>query len=791
MDANRGGFSPGMTVGTHRLERLLGRGGMGAVFLAYDTRLQRQVALKVIDGDAGDATSSARLLREARNVAALNHPHICTIHEIGEAGGTAFIAMEYVSGRSLRERVDEGALPVSEAVRLGIQAADALAYAHEHGVIHRDFKAANTIVGDDGRLKVVDFGLARRDDPQLAEATTMASLVPAGAVAGTPYSMAPEQVRGEAADPRTDVWALGVLLYELVTGARPFRGQSVPELFSSILKEAPATPPSTVPSSLCAVIERCLEKDPVRRYQRSGEVQAALEAIASGMVAPWVTWGYYLRRRPLIAAAALLAALVAVPVGFDLGGVRDTLMGIPPDQAPIRLAVLPFRNLTGDPEQEYFSDGLTDEMITQLGRLHPRRLSVIARTSSMRYKQRDVPMDQIARELGVDYVMEGSARREGNRVRISATLIDVHDQAQRWSESFDREISNVLTLQSEIARGVARALAISLLPAEQNRLAASRPVNPEAYEAYLKGRFHWQNLAPKELDAAMSYFELAVQKDPNYAAPYTGMGTVFGLRCQNGVMRCREAVAKWKEVILKAKELDPELPEVQAQAAAIAYYVDWDWPRAEQEFRRAVDLDASDPDTHMWYADYLVNVAGRFDEGIAEVRRAVELDPRNSLYRVRLAVALLDAHREDEAISVLQQVRKDDPGMRPAQINLVNAFVLKKMHKEALALMMENAATPAIAEAQQRAYAEGGFPRVARIRPDTMVRQSQTAYVSPGGIAAAYARAGEVALGLDWLEKAYEEHETMMVTLKGGRAWDALRGEPRFEAILRRMKLSN
>jgi serine/threonine-protein kinase len=791
MDANRGGFSPGMTVGTHRLERLLGRGGMGAVFLAYDTRLQRQVALKVIDGDASDATSSARLLREARNVAALNHPHICTIHEIGEAGGTAFIAMEYVRGRSLRERVDEGALPVSEAVRLGIQAADALAYAHEHGVIHRDFKAANTIVGDDGRLKVVDFGLARRDDPQLAEATTMASVVPAGAVAGTPYSMAPEQVRGEAADPRTDVWALGVLLYELVTGARPFRGQSVPELFSSILKEAPATPPSTVPSSLCAVIERCLEKDPVRRYQRSGEVQAALEAIASGMVAPWVTWGYYLRRRPLIAAAALLAAVVAVPVGFNLGGVRDTLMGIPPDQAPIRLAVLPFRNLTGDPEQEYFSDGLTDEMITQLGRLHPRRLSVIARTSSMQYKQRDVPMDQIARELGVDYVMEGSARREGNRVRISATLIDVHDQAQRWSESFDREISNVLSLQSEIARGVARALAISLLPAEQNRLAASRPVNPEAYEAYLKGRFHWQNLAPKELDAAMSYFELAVQKDPNYAAPYTGMGTVFGLRCQTGVMRCREAVTKWKEVILKAKELDPELPEVQAQTAAIAYYVDWDWPRAEQEFRRAIDLDASDPDTHMWYADYLVNVAGRFDEGIAEVRRAVELDPRNSLHRVRLGVALLDAHREDEAISVLQQVSKDDPGMRQAQINLVNAFVLKKMHKEALALMMENAATPAIAEAQQRAYAEGGFPRVARIRPDTMVRQSQTAYVSPGGIAGAYARAGEVALALDWLEKAYEEHETMMVTLKGGRAWDALRGEPRFEAILRRMKLSN
>ncbi len=214
-------------------------------------------------------------------------------------------------------------------------------------------------------------------------------------------------------------------------------------------------------------------------------------------------------------------------------------------------------------------------------------------------------MDQIARELGVDYVMEGSARREGNRVRISASLIQVRDQTQRWSDSFEREMANVLTLQSDVARGVARTLAITLLPAEQGRLAAARPVNPEAYEAYLKGRFQWQTMAPKALDAAMGYFELAVQKDPNYAAPYTGMGTVWGLRCNNGVMRCREAVAKWKEVVRKAKELEPDLPQVQAQTAAIAYYVDWDWPAAEREFRRAIEVAAADPDVHMWYADYL------------------------------------------------------------------------------------------------------------------------------------------------------------------------------------------
>ena len=579
-----------MTLGNHRLERLLGRGGMGAVFLAYDTRLHRQVAVKVIDTDADDATSSARLLREARNVAALNHPNICSVYEVGESGGTAFIAMEYVGGRSLSERIEGGALPVGEAVRFAIQAADALSYAHDHGVVHRDFKAANVIVSDNGWLKVVDFGLARRDDARLAEATTLPSVVHAGAIAGTPYSMAPEQVRGQAADARTDIWALGVLLYEMVTGAKPFSAATVPELFSTILTGPPANCPSTVPAGVCAVIERCLEKAPERRYQRASEVRSALETVAAGASAPWVTWGYHLRRRPILASAVAMGVVLVVMTGFNVGGVRDRLAGVPADAPPIRLAVLPFQNLTGDPEQEYFSDGLTDEMIAQLGRLNPERLSVIARTSSMRYKRRDVPLDQIARELGVDYVMEGSARREGNRVRISATLLSARDQTQRWSDSFERELAGILALQSDVARGVARALAITLLPPSQTRLAAARRVDPGAYEAYLKGRFYWQTIGgAKGLDAAMSQFQRAVEEIPNYATPYTGMGTVWGLRCTGGVIPCREALPKWRESVLKARDLDPDVPEVQAHLAAMAFYVEWDWVAAEREFPKAIN----------------------------------------------------------------------------------------------------------------------------------------------------------------------------------------------------------
>ena len=346
-------LTSGANVGSYRIERLLGRGGAGTVYLAYDTTLHRQVALKMITALADGETSRARLQREARNAAALNHPNICTVYEVGDANDVAFIAMEYVAGRSLRDRIDAGALPVDEAVRYGLHTADALAYAHEHGVVHRDFKAANAIVGDDGRLKVVDFGLARRDDARLAEGTTFASVVPAGAVAGTPYAMAPEQVRGQAADARTDIWALGVLLYEMVTGARPFESATTADLFSSILRDAPAPMPDTVPIELRAVVERCLEKAPERRYQHASEVRAALEVIQASTVATWSPWRSRLARRRSFVAAASLVATTAALLAFNIGGVRDWLVGAPAPTAPVTLAVLPLENLTGDPEQEY------------------------------------------------------------------------------------------------------------------------------------------------------------------------------------------------------------------------------------------------------------------------------------------------------------------------------------------------------------------------------------------------------------------------------------------------------
>jgi serine/threonine protein kinase/tetratricopeptide (TPR) repeat protein len=787
MRASLGDFTPGRTVGTYRLERLLGRGGMGAVFLAYDTRLHRHVALKVINSELEDATSSARLLREARNAAALNHPHICTIHEVGEEGSATFIAMEYVAGRSLRDRIDEGAMPSAEVVSLGVQAADALGYAHEHGVVHRDFKAANVIVSDNGRLKVVDFGLARREDALLAEGTTMASLVPAGVLAGTPYSMAPEQVRGETTDARTDVWALGVLLYEMATTAKPFRGQTVPDLYSSILTKPAATLPSTVPTPLRAAIEQCLEKDPARRYQRAGDLRAALEAIAAGTVAPWVASSYHMRRRPVLITAAAFAVAVGVLLGFNVGRSRDRLLGLP-DQAPIKLAVLPFQNLTGDRDQEYFSDGLTDEMITQLGRLHPQRLSVIARTSSMRYKSRDAPIDQIGRELGVDYVLEGSARREGARVRINATLIQVRNQTQRWTSSFEREVAGILALQNDVARGIAQSLALTLLPDEQRRLARTPSVNPEAYEAYLKGLNLEANPTPANLTNAMSYFELARTKDADYAPAYAGIGGIWFVRQLTGIAPRSEATPKLEAALHKALQLDDGLADVHFRLGQHYAMDECNWTAADLEFRRAIDLNPNQAATRSVYADYLA-IVRRPDDAVAQIQRALELDPVSSLTQAFYARVLMFVGRHEQAIAQYRATLKTTPEQQVAIANIREPLHIMGRFDEAFAAdqiwaKSNRRAGAEIADALARGFKEGGYRGAMHRTAEALAAQSAAPFI----VAQFYVRAGETDRALAALEEASRENPCLPY-LNVGPIWNSLRSNARFQALLRRMNL--
>jgi TolB-like protein/Tfp pilus assembly protein PilF/predicted Ser/Thr protein kinase len=779
-------MTPGATLGNYRIERPLGRGGMGEVFLAFDTTLRRPVALKVMDPASGQE-SPDHLLREARNAAALNHPHICTIHEVGRDGDTAFIAMEFVDGRSLRERIDEsGALPEDEALRYAVQAADALACAHDHGVVHRDLKAANAMITTDGRLKIVDFGLARKRDAGVTDSTTHASMMSAGMVAGTPCAMAPEQVRGETADARSDVWALGVLLYEMLTGAKPFEGATVPELFASILEDPLRPWPRHVAAAVRPVVQRCLEKDPAARYQSAREVLLVLQTIEAGLAPAWPVWRHRLARARWWAAAALLLA-VALLAGLDVGGLRSRIGGGAPG-GPIRLAVLPFANLTGDAAQEYFSDGLTDETISRLGRLHPQRLTVVARTSTMVYKARKASIAEIGRELSVAYVLEGSARREGSRARINVTLVRVGDQAPVWTDGFDREMTSILALQNDVARGVADALALTLLPLEATRLTQSKPIDHEAYEAYLLGSSHVDRLTSADLDVALKYFERAIAVEPSYALAYVGISRVWGARQQLQPAARKAADQPRRAALARALELDSTLPEVHEQLAAQAMS-DWDWAAAERHSLRALDLNPNSARVRAFYSQFL-NQMKRPAEALAQVERAYALDPLNPSVQTLYGLALNNALRLEEAIAQFQNVLRTSPNSVVALNGLQGALLRLGRKDEALEVQRRRAGAAGDVELEQSL---GGSPdQAAALRKsiETLeARAGRGEFVNEVQVALMCLRINDPERAMDWLERAYDSHNPNLPGINNRRPFDPLRGHPRFQALLERMNL--
>ncbi len=780
-------LEPGLIVGTYRIERLLGRGGMGAVYLAYDTKLRRDVALKVIIPRRDDDGHRERLLREARSAAALNHPNICTIYEVGDADGLAFIAMEYVEGRSLRDRLDAAPLPLEQTVAYGVQAADALDYAHRCGVVHRDFKAANVIVTTSGRLKIVDFGLAHRSDPAMAGATTMVSLVPAGMVAGTPYAMAPEQVRGDTADARTDIWALGVLLYKMISGAQPFRASTGPELYSSILRDSARPLPASAPLEMRLVIDRCLEKNPEGRYSRAGEVRAALEAIQAGTIAPWAGLRYRMARWRWFVAVGSIAIAAALTVALDVAGVRERLRG-GQKGASIKLAVLPFKNLTGDPAQEYFTDGLTDEMIAQLGALTPQRLSVIARTSIMRYKSRETQIDQIGRELGVDYVLEASVRREGSRVRISTALIQVSDQAQHWSQSFERELASILALQSEVAQGVARSLALTLLPGQQTRLANTPTLDPKAFQDYLRGREHLSQLTPASLNMAQRYFEAALSRHPDYALALAGLSAVWSLRLQFAFGPATEAAAKSRAAAERSLALDPNLAEAHYRLAVLRGR-ERDWTGAEHEYKTALDLNPNYSDARSTYSHFLYSHK-RPTEAQTQIRRALELDPLSPLVRGFYARGLVFERRYDEALAETEDILKTAPNQSMALNTRMDALYFKGRYDAALESERSIVAArdPELASTLDRGAAVGGYTTAMRQAADLLsgrISSSDTAL----NVAVFYIRAGQLEQAITWLERAVDRNDANLMYIGVAPIYDPLRRDARFQALLRRLKL--
>lgn len=784
----------GSTLGHYRILKKIGAGGMGEVYRAHDELLDRDVAIKMLPSTSfSDAVARARLLREARSAAALNHSNICTIHEVGEAEGRPYIAMELVEGRCLSDALPREGLPADSVLLYGGQIADALAHAHEHHVVHRDLKCANIVITTEGLVKVLDFGLAKRlTGEELNQATTQSllSITEKGTVMGTLAYMAPEQLRGETADARSDIWALGVVLYEMATGTRPFHGRTGFELSSAILNHVLSPLPAPTPPALSAVVERCLRKEPGQRYQHAGEVRAALESIQTGTVSLRPGWRYRLTSYRWLVPVVTALALLALLVSLNVRGLRTRFVGGAASPEIKSLAVLPFENLSGDSSQDYLASGIHEALITDLAHLSGIR-KVIARSSVVRYEKNEPSLSQVARELGVDAIITGSVLRSGDRVQVTAHLIDASTQEQLWADRYEREMRDVLVLEDDIVRSITMSIRLQLTPNEKARLASAPTINPEAYDAYLKGRFHELKQTREDFDLAERYYRFALEKDPNYALAYAGLGGVTLARSDAGFLSPGETFPKAMAFFQKAVSLDDTSAEVHVWMANGMNAINWDFAGAEREFKRAIELNPKDADAHFFYADLLI-CTKRNELWKREMQLARDLDPLNEFRRSFYGWHLNYLHRYDEAIPVFQKLLSTGPNKGSNYLGLWGAYYKKGKYDEATAAAKSYFMTISelgFADALGGESGEIAYKAAMRRVGEMMVAESARRHIPAIRVARMFAHAGDIDAAMQWLEKAYQERESPLIRLAVFWDWDSLRSDPRFKDLLHRMNL--
>jgi TolB-like protein/Tfp pilus assembly protein PilF len=780
-------FTKGTLIaGKYRIVDEVGRGGMGIVYKAEDIKLQRTVALKFLPAQwTADPEARERFVQEARAASALDHANICNIHEIGEAeDDRMYIAMAFYDGTSLREKIKQGPMKHEEALGIAIQAATGMAKAHQKGIVHRDVKPANMLITSDGVVKILDFGLAKL--------AGQIKLTREGTTVGTVAYMSPEQAKGEAVDQRTDIWSLGVVLYEMLSGVLPFRGDYEQTLIHSILEQEPerlGRLRKDLPAGLENIVFKALVKKPSDRYQSMDELLEDLRSIAAGLqpvrAASMIFRGRFLGLKKVHAYPAMAGILILAVAAW---------LVIFPKRGPAfdSIAVLPLQNLTGDPEQDYFSEGMHEALITDLGRLSGLK-RVIARPSVMRFKGTKQPLHEIAQELKVNALITGAVLKSGNRVRVTAQLIDPETDAQIWARSFEHDLSDVISLQNEIVSEVTREVRVKLTPQEETRLASAGTINPQAYEAYLNGRFHLYKLTRPDLDKALQYFELALNTDPNYALAYAGIANVWSARQQQGFAPASETTPRVAEAAAKALELDSTLAEVHYLLAVTRTWVYWDWEGAETEFRTAIGLNPNYPEARAYYS-HLLNILGRPKEAVPEIERALDLDPFNSLFQALYGMDLMYARRYDDAITLLRKTLQTTPNDPVALSTLRSALHMKHMDTEALEVWKQSFAAKGDREAGEalaRGFEEGGYRGALRRVAETLAARSKTTYVSPWQIGTLYTRAGMKDEALEWLEKAYIARDQNMPYLSVDPIFDGLRDDPRFKDILRRMKLKS
>ena len=789
----------GQRLSHYVIEEKLGEGGMGVVYRARDEKLQRDVALKFLDILAlptGTSASHSRALQEARAISALNHPNICTVYEVGEVDGRPFIAMEFVEGRPLSMEIPSTGLSQEQVERYGMQLADALAHAHSRGVIHRDLKSANVIVTPSGRLKVLDFGISQRFEPgKTRDGTTVMdqSWESQHTFTGTLPYIAPEILRGQEADARSDIWSLGVLLYEMAAGQRPFRGATAFELSAAILRErAPEIDPP-LPPVLNSVIEKSLDKDPGQRYQSAGEVRAALEAATTASrthnfaaVTARKPEASFFSARNIIAFGLLV--VLAVGISYWLNG--RTAKRKPPLPLPgaiQSIAVLPLDNLSGDPSQDYFADGMTDALITELSQI--RKLRVISRTTVMQFRHTQKSLDQIGQELNVDAVVEGSVLRAGERVRISAKLFQTNREGALWAGNFERNFTDVLALQSDVATAIARSIQVELSGAEQNQLARSRSVVPEAYEAYLKGKYELEKRTPEAFQDAVSYFQQAIRKDDTFAAAYAGLADTY-LNMSNYQMGPPDVlIPKAKQAAEKALQLDDRLAQAHTSLAAIRFY-HLEGGNIEDEFLRAIALDPGYAQGIHWYALYLAAI-GRKEDSIQEIKLAREIDPKSLIINANVGWCYYLAGDYDRAAEAEKNTIQMDPSFVIARGYLGQIYVAKKQYTEGIdEFRTAVSLSPGDVSGQADlgyGYAIAGKKAQAEEVLHELQQQQSGKYVSAYDFAVPFAGFRDVNTTLDWLEKAYIERNGRLANLGVHPQFAFLRKEPRWRQLVQKI----